>query len=91
MGSFATVHNARDERLDDDVVVKILAENHSLNPEIRERFIAEGRSLRRVEGSHVVAIYDIGETERHQPYLVLEYADRGTMESRVHQLWNSGW
>ncbi|NDK31240.1 serine/threonine-protein kinase [Nesterenkonia haasae] len=91
VGSFATVYRAIDERLDDEVVVKVLAENHSLNPEIRERFIAEGRSLRRVEGSHVVTIYDIGESERQQPYLVLEYADRGTVRERVAALWQSGW
>lgn len=91
VGSFATVYRAVDDRLDADVVVKILAENHSLNPEIRERFIAEGRSLRRVENPHVVSVHDIGESERQQPYLVLEYADRGTLAQRVHSLRSYGW
>lgn len=91
VGSFATVYRAVDERLDDEVVVKVLAENHSLNPEIRERFIGEGRSLRRVEGSHVVTIYDLDESERQQPYLVLEYADRGSVRERVAELRRSGW
>lgn len=80
VGSFATVHRAADDLLDDTVVVKVLAENHSLNPEIRERFIAEGRSLRRVASPHVVTVHDIGETDRQQPYLVLEHADRGTQD-----------
>lgn len=91
VGSFATVHRAHDTLLDDTVVLKILAENHSLNPEIRERFITEGRSLRKVEGSHVVAVHDIGETPRQQPYLVLEHADRGSLQSRVSALWRQGW
>lgn len=91
VGSFATVHRARDERLESTVVVKILAENHSLNPEIRERFIAEGRSLRRVSSPHVVAVHDIGENERQQPYLVLEHADRGTLGDRVEELRREGW
>ena len=91
VGSFATVHRAVDERLDAVVVVKILAENHSLNPEVRERFIAEGRSLRRVTSPHVVTIHDIGESERQQPYLVLEHADRGTLADRVTELRRSGW
>ena len=78
-GSYATVHRAVDERLNDTVAIKILAENHSLNPEIRERFIAQGRSLRRVGGGHVVTVYDVGESDRFQPYLVLEFADRGTI------------
>lgn len=91
VGSFATVHRALDDRLDDVVVVKVLAENHSLNPEIRERFIAEGRALRRVSSPHVVAVHDLGESERQQPYLVLEHADRGTVAQRVADLRRSGW
>jgi serine/threonine protein kinase len=38
-GGFATVYRARDERLDDVVAIKVLAENHSLDPQMRERFI----------------------------------------------------
>ncbi|TNU76108.1 serine/threonine protein kinase [Miniimonas arenae] len=91
VGSFATVHRARDDRLESDVVVKVLAENHSLNLEIRERFIAEGRSLRRVVSPHVVTVHDIGESERGQPYLVLSLADRGTLAARVRELRSAGW
>lgn len=91
VGSFATVHRAQDTLLDGTVVLKILAENHSLNPEVRERFISEGRSLRKVAGSHVVTVHDIGETPRQQPYLVLEHADRGTIQERVAELWRQGW
>jgi len=91
VGSFATVHRAVDDRLDSRVVIKMLAENHSLNPEIRARFIAEGRSLRKVNDPHVVTVHDIGESERQQPYLVLEYADRGTLADRVEALRARGW
>ncbi|MGP5484785.1 serine/threonine-protein kinase, partial [Brachybacterium alimentarium] len=91
VGSFATVHRAHDERLDASVAVKVLAENHSLNPEIRERFIAEGRTLRRVGGPHLVTVHDIGQTSRQQPYLVLEIADRGTLRQRVENLRAEGW
>ncbi|MFV0253851.1 MAG: serine/threonine-protein kinase [Beutenbergiaceae bacterium] len=91
VGSFATVHRAVDDRLDASVVLKVLAENHSLNPEIRERFIAEGRSLRRVRSPHVVTVHDIGESDRQQPYLVLELAGRGTLADRVDRLRARGW
>lgn len=90
-GSYATVHRAVDERLNDAVAIKILAENHSLSPEIRARFIAEGRSLRKVGGGHAVTVYDIGESDRLQPYLVLELADRGSVRDRVEFLWQQGW
>lgn len=91
VGSFATVHRASDDLLGDTVVVKLLAENHSLNPEIRERFIAEGRSLRKIHSPSVVTVHDMGESSRQQPYLVLEFADRGTLADRVRTLWAGGW
>ena len=91
VGSFATAHRAVDERLDDLVAIKILAENHSLNPEVRERFIAEGRALRRIDSPHVVTVHDIGESDRQQPYLVLDLADRGTLADRVRDLRATGW
>lgn len=91
VGSFATVHRAVDDWLEDTVALKVLAENHSLNPEVRERFIAEGRSLRRINSPHVVAVHDIGESERQQPFLVLQHADRGTLAERVRRLRASGW
>lgn len=91
VGSFATVYRAVDENLDDVVALKVLAENHSLNPEIRERFIAEGRSMRRARSPHVVSVHDIGQTETLQPYLVIEYADRGTVKDRVQALRSRGW
>lgn len=90
-GGFATVLEAVDDRLDDRVAIKVLAENHSLDPEVRARFLAEGRVLRRVDSAHVVRVLDLGETDRQQPYLVLELADRGTLEDRVATLRGGGW
>src|SRR5699024_9169493 len=40
---------------------------------------------------HVIAIHDIGESERQQPYLVLQHADRGTLAARVAHLRGQGW
>lgn len=90
-GSFATVHRADDLRLDDEVAVKVLAENHTVNPEMLERFIGEGRALRRARSAHVAAVHDIGELPHNQPYLVLELADRGTLGDRVETLRAQGW
>ena len=90
-GTFATVYRAFDERLEDVVAVKVLAENHSLDPEIRMRFLTEGRVLRRITSPDVVRVHDLGETERQQPYLVLEYGSRGTLAQRVRDLRATGW
>ncbi|MTV27525.1 serine/threonine protein kinase [Nitriliruptoraceae bacterium ZYF776] len=90
-GAYSAVHRAVDERLDDVVAIKLLGDNHSLDPEVRERFLAEGRVLRRIDSPHVVRVHDLGETDRGQPYLVLEYADRGTLAARVTRLRADGW
>jgi eukaryotic-like serine/threonine-protein kinase len=90
-GAFATVYRATDERLDATVAVKVLAENHCLDPEIRARFVEEGRALRRIDSPHVIRVYDMGETEQMQPYLVMEHADRGTLAQRISGLRAGGW
>jgi hypothetical protein len=82
-GGFAIVYRARDDHLSVDVAIKVLAENHSLDPEVRQRFIEEGRRLRRVRSAHVVGVHDLDDTERAQPYLVLDWADRGDLAARV--------
>lgn len=91
VGGFATVYRAHDERLDAMVAVKLLAENHSLDPDVRERFLQEGRVLRHIGSAHVVAVHDLGETERGQPYLVLDLADRGDLARRVQERRAGGW
>lgn len=90
-GGFATVYRARDDRLDDVVAVKVLAENHSLDPQMRERFITEGCVLRRASDQNLVTVHDLGETDAGQPFLVLEYADRGDLGTRVHGLRRAGY
>ncbi len=84
-GGFATVYRAVDERLDAEVAIKVLADNHALDLDIRDRFLAEARLLRRVACEAVIPLFDLGETERGQPYLVLDYADRGDLAERVER------
>ena len=90
-GGFATVYRARDERLDAPVALKVLAENRSLDAEVRERFVAEGHLLRRIGGADLVAVHDLGETDRQQPFLVLDLADQGDLAQRVAQRRGQGW
>lgn len=81
-GAFSAVYRAIDERLGSEVAIKLLGDHHSLDPEIRERFIAEARLLRRVQSPNVVHLYDLDETERHQPFHVLELLPGGNLASR---------
>lgn len=82
-GAFATVWLAFDEQLDSPVAIKVLAENWTEDLSVRQRFLEEGRFLRKVESPHVVPVYDAGELDDGRPYLVMAYADQGTLADRL--------
>jgi len=65
------------------VAIKVLADNWGHDDTVRRRFLEEGRFLRRVESEHVVQVHDVGELEDGRPFLVLTYADRGTLADRL--------
>ena len=82
-GAFATVWLAYDEHLDSPVAIKVLADNWTEDLHVRQRFLEEGRFLRKVESAHVVTVYDAGELADGRPYLVMAYADQGTLADRL--------
>ncbi len=89
-GAFSTVYEAVDEQLDSVVALKVLAENHALDPDIRERFLREAQLLRRIRSEHVVEVHDVGESDRRQPYIVMAHADGGDLSERMAALDGSG-
>lgn len=78
-GSFATVWLGRDDDLDVDVAVKILAENWAVNDDVRNRFLAEARLMRRIRDDRIVRVYDIGTLPDSRPYFVMDYCDAGSL------------
>lgn len=80
-GSFATVYRGQDDTLEVPVAIKVLADNWAGNDDVRARFLAEARLLRRLADERVVGVYDIGTTDRGQPYFVMDLADGGSLES----------
>lgn len=84
-GSFATVYKGRDPALDVVVAIKVLAENWSANPDVRGRFLAEARMLRRFTDERIVPVHDIGTTSDDRPYFVMDYADAGSLEQLRRQ------
>ncbi|MCE7551363.1 serine/threonine-protein kinase [Streptomyces thermodiastaticus] len=82
-GAFGTVWLARDDDLDAQVAVKVLAENWAHRLDVRERFLSEARMLRKAGSPRVVQVHDIGELPDGRPYFVMEYADAGTLADLV--------
>lgn len=79
-GSFATVYQGHDDTLDVAVAIKVLADNWSTNDDVRGRFLAEARLLRRLSDERIVRVYDIGTTDRGQPYYVMDIANGGSLD-----------
>jgi len=78
-GGMATVYLARDDELNRPVAVKLLAENLAADTAFRDRFLREARLAARLSHPNVVAVYDAGEAEGGQPYIVMEYVPGTTL------------
>jgi len=71
-GGMAAVHLARDTVLDRPVAVKLLTRED--DPELRARFLREGRLAAGLSHPNVVRVYDTGE-DGGRPYIVMEYVE----------------
>jgi serine/threonine protein kinase len=81
-GAFATVWRGFDSELEIPVAVKVLAENWAHHADVRERFLAEARLLRRIDDPRVVRVHDIG-THEDRPFFVMDYVSGGTVADQV--------
>ncbi len=85
-GSFADVARAWDDGLDSHVAIKVLNPTANADALARERFIEEGKLLRRVASPNVLAVHDLGELDDGRPYLVMQLAEGGTLDERIEPL-----
>ena len=74
-GGMARVYRARDERLDRDVAVKILAPPYADDDGFTERFLGEARAAASLSHPSLVHVYDSGSDGRAH-YIVMELLDR---------------
>ncbi|MEL6981554.1 MAG: serine/threonine-protein kinase, partial [Actinomycetota bacterium] len=86
VGSSSTVYRVVHDGDGSEAALKVLADNHSLVAEMRQRFLDEAALLSAVDHPGLAQVYAVGETERGQPYLALELAERGDLRRRVEDL-----
>ena len=86
VGASSTVYRAVEDGTGYEVAIKVLAENLSLMPEARQRFIDEVELLSSITSPAVARIFEVGETDDGQPYMVLELADRGDLRRRLEEV-----
>ena len=75
-GGMGVVYLAEDTHLVRRVAIKFLA---SSDPLYRARFLREARAVSALSHPNIAAVYDYGETEDGQPYIVMEYVKGQTL------------
>jgi serine/threonine-protein kinase len=76
VGGIGAVYLARDLKvLGRNVVVKVLLEESFQNEYVVKKFRQEAEALSRLDHPNIVNIYDYGEMQGGQPYLVLQFID----------------
>jgi putative two-component system response regulator len=78
----AAVYRAYHPGLDRYVAIKVLPDFFADDPNYRERFQQEARSVARLKHPNILEVYDFG-YEEGLAYLVLELVEGGTLADRV--------
>src|SRR5580765_6889299 len=83
-GGMGEVYRARDTRLVRTVAIKVLPEHLSTNPESKQRFEREARSISSLNHPNICALYDIGNQDGVD-FLVMEYLEGQTLAERLQK------
>ena len=93
-GGMGEVYKARDTRLDRDVAIKVLPAHLADDPQFRERFDREAKSIAALNHPNICALHDIGDSDLtgggpgtagggRVQFLVLEYLEGETLAARL--------
>jgi serine/threonine-protein kinase len=70
-GGMGAVWQAHNIPLDIDVAIKLIRRDRTA-PEAAERLLTEARAAARLMHPAIVRVFDFGETEQHDPFIVME-------------------
>jgi hypothetical protein len=82
-GAFSVVYRAFDPSLEREVAIKLARQSNRGGPVSVAAFQHEARVVAALKHPNLVAVYDFGETETGQPYIVYEYIPGTTLAQRI--------
>ncbi len=82
-GGFGRVYLAFDEQLERPVAVKVPHRRLVRQVEDVERYIAEARTVAKLEHPHIVPVYDVGSTDEHPFFFVSKFIEGTTLSQRI--------
>jgi len=83
-GSMGEVFKAVDTGLERRVAIKLLSEKHRDSPELRKRFVREGRAVAAISHPNVVQVFATGSFD-DRPYIAMELLDGVDLGSMVEK------
>lgn len=83
-GGMASVYRARQHTFDRNVALKILKPDLSEDDAFCQRFIMESMIVAKLNHSHIVQVYDVGEISNHY-YIAMEFLSGGDLSARLKQ------
>jgi serine/threonine protein kinase len=81
-GGMGEVYRARDTRLERLVAIKILPSHLSSNPDAKQRFERESRTISSLSHPNICHLYDVGSQDGID-YLVMQYLEGDTLADRL--------
>jgi len=83
-GGMGEVYRGRDTRLERDVAIKVLPQHLASNPQFKQRFEREARTISSLNHPHICTLHDIGRADEID-YLVMEYLEGETVARRLEK------
>ena len=81
-GGMSHVYRARDTVIERPVVVKILTEDASADPESKARFLHEAKIAGGIQHENIVSVFDYGD-HAGRPYIVMEYLEGEDLRNAI--------
>ena len=83
-GGMGEVYTARDTRLDRTVAIEVLPEHVASDPDLKQRFEREAKTISSLNHPHICTLHDIGSQDGID-FLVMEYLEGETLAHRLEK------
>jgi len=81
-GGMGEVYRARDTRLERTVAIKVLPSHLCDNPDLKQRFDREAKTISQLNHPNICTLYDVGH-EGRTDYLVMEFLEGESLAERL--------
>src|SRR5262245_65226007 len=78
-----TVYEALDPHIHRKVAVKTMIPGLAESSDLRARFLREAQAAGGLQHRNIVTVYDLGEDERGQPYIAMEFIEGTDLEKVI--------